>query len=359
MTKSHLDEASLDHENTQVQALNKLLAAAYPTPAEARTLAEHAGLGPDLQPQVEGNMRQKWKALMDALAAARKLRRLVEIASIDPAKEGFRDRFLAVLNDDGPDQEDIPLHVEESISEATRLYLIEGKGSKNYRTYERLRVYDDSGTVALLIVTKADPDSPHAQAILCVPEKNLLSLKVDNNTDNLSNSSNSKLVPITDKAVGYISEKGYVQLRQKHRVNKNARLRMLRPQIDEDKLSYQETSTFLHVAEVLPEDGRAVVKLVDGNWPEIGTLVMYELPAIDWRWWLKWLALTVLVGLVLQIVVFGATYWLVELAPNWIYRLVRPVIDSALDKIQLLSWLGWVIVGSIVMVYMWPLRKAR
>jgi hypothetical protein len=97
---SLLSNRPLDWTNQTLNDLRDQLVLLYNDPISAAHVVDQAGIAQGYFPYGPGNMRQKWKEILDILAKQGKLRRLVELVSLEPVAEPYYAFFSKVLQQD-------------------------------------------------------------------------------------------------------------------------------------------------------------------------------------------------------------------------------------------------------------------
>lgn len=161
-------------------------------------------------------------------------------------------------------------------------YLVGEGETSNYQVGDDLIVYDEpirdvETPIALLRIIAVNPNSLSAQAILVHPTIKIRpTFRVDDKVEQLST---SELVPSNENVVGYIFEPGRIRLRPGIDLAVGDRFQALEPQvIGEAIIDYLPftPSILMTVDEI--GSGKVVVsvELIEGEWPEPGTVVSIE-----------------------------------------------------------------------------------
>lgn len=177
------------------------------------------------------------------------------------------------------------------VSTIPGVYFIEGEGSNELREGDQLVVYDTPTTsgqeepIALLYVVAPGNNSPLAQVRLSHPEIAVQAgQKVDKSLDSLRA---SQLVPADLQFDGYVLGEGYIIVRgdrgfEEGEVFRTVESQGIRLFLSEPpiRMSVQEFD-INYFSESYSGSIAARVKLLAGEWPEVGTVLMNETESIS------------------------------------------------------------------------------
>lgn len=184
-----LDELPLDFTRPETIELRDLLLRAYGDPEETKALVRQVHLVAGTFP-LSSNMRLLWTELMQTLSDQSQLRKLVEVASSDPATAAYNDRFKEMLSlnpslrTSGGSVSALSWRGDDQApAEATRLYYerLQDKRSRLLPIAVARHITELAGSVAKLELVFSDGTRAYGTGFLIQP--NLLLTSYHNLVD--------------------------------------------------------------------------------------------------------------------------------------------------------------------------------